>query len=104
MLYSLKVLTAKIRINERNTKKTIFFLNSPVCVLHFYYLCHLNGLVTPSRQKKKRVSFVLHSTFRNFGRNLKLSLFIGGLRDNAIFEVTNWKPSYFRILPRYAYC
>jgi hypothetical protein len=40
---------------------------------------------------------------RSFGKNLKLSLFIGGLRDCAIFEVTNWKPSDFRILPRYAY-
>jgi hypothetical protein len=36
--------------------------------------------------------------------NLKPYLFIGGLKDNAIFEVTNWKPSDFRILPRYAYC
>ena len=42
--------------------------------------------------------------FRNFGRIRRISLFIGGLRDNAIFEVTNWKPSDFRILPRYAYC
>ena len=55
-------------------------------------------------RKKKSISFVLLSTFSNFGRNLKLSLFIGGLRDNAVFEVTNWKPSDFRILPRYAYC
>ena len=40
----------------------------------------------------------------NFGRKTKPSLFIGGLRDNAVFEVTNWKPSDFRILPQYAYC
>ena len=44
------------------------------------------------------------SFFRNFGRNLKPSLFIGSLGANAIFEVTIWKPSDFRILPRYAYC
>ena len=46
----------------------------------------------------------LPSFFRNYRRNLKPSLFIEGLRENAIFEVTNWKPSDFRILPRYAYC
>jgi len=48
--------------------------------------------------------FAFLSFFRNFGRNLKPSLFIGGLGDNAVFEVTIWKPSDFRILPRYAYC
>ena len=41
--------------------------------------------------------------FRNFGRILKPSLLIGGLRDNAIFEVTNWKPSDIRILLQSAY-
>ena len=40
---------------------------------------------------------------RNFGRILKPSLLIGGLRDNAIFEVTNWKPSDIRILLQSAY-
>ena len=56
------------------------------------------------RLGKAQINLAFRSTFRNFGRNLKLSLFIGGLRDNAIFEVTNWKPSDFHILPRYAYC
>ena len=41
--------------------------------------------------------------FHNFGRILKPSLLIGGLRDNAIFEVTNWKPSDIRILLQSAY-
>ena len=50
------------------------------------------------------ICFVLLSTFHNFGRNLKLSLFIGGLGNSAIFGVTYWKTSDFRILPRYAYC
>ena len=50
------------------------------------------------------ISAFVSIMFCNFGRNPKLSLFIGGLRDNAIFEVTNWKPSDFRILPQPAYC
>ena len=81
-------------------KETSFFvLRSPFRNFGFAEL-------TWHSEMKRRVnfSFAFLSFFRNFGRNLKLSLFIGGLRDNAIFEVTNWKPSYFRILPRYAYC
>ena len=56
----------------------------------------------------KMLIFLNHSLittfFINFGRNLKLSLFIGGLGNSAIFGVTYWKTSDFRILPRYAYC
>ena len=52
--------------------------------------------------KNERVHFVLHSIFRNFGRNLKLSVVIGSLRDKALLRVTNWKPTDFRILPQFA--
>jgi len=71
---------------------------------HLFVILRLKSRSFSISAEKRKVSFVLHSIFRNFGRNLKLSLFIGGLGDNAVFEVTIWKPSDFRILPRYAYC
>jgi len=65
---------------------------------------HAVLLLSLGNERKASFPFAFRSFFRNFGRNLKLSLFIGGLRNNAIFEVTNWKPSDFRILPRSAFC
>ena len=59
--------------------------------------------VTVCLQRINKIAFI-PIYFRNFGRNLKLSLFIGGLGNSAIFGVTYWKTSDFRILPRYAYC
>jgi hypothetical protein len=53
-------------------------------------------------EKKGTSFFVLLSTFRNFVRNLKLSVAIGSLRDKALLRVTNWKPTDFRILPQFA--
>jgi len=57
-----------------------------------------------SMSERAVFDFIQAPVILNFGRNLKPSLFIGGLGDNAVFEVTIWKPSDFRILPRYAYC
>ena len=86
------------RKNMKWRRKMILFLVLPSTFRNSGF-----AELTPSRQKKNEF-FVLLSTFRNFGRNLKPSLFIGSLGANAIFEVTIWKPSDFRILPRYAYC
>jgi len=66
-----------------------FFLEMPLSM-------HLVALILQN-------CFSKSTFFCNFGRNLKPSLFIGSLGANAIFEVTIWKPSDFRILPRYAY-
>jgi hypothetical protein len=37
--------------------------------------------ISPSWQKKGIKTFVLHSTFRNFGRNRRISLYKGNLGD-----------------------
>ena len=74
------------------------------CLRFFVTLADAELTCHSEMERKTSFPFSFHSFFRNFGRNLKPSLFIGGLGDNAIFEVTIWKPSDFRILPRYAYC
>ena len=56
----------------------------------FSTFCDKSREVLASQQKKERVYFVQLSFFCNFVRNLKLSLFIGSLRDKAFLRVTNW--------------